>query len=350
MEGVKVEKQARQIPLAISIPIMCVVGSQFYVNLLLCEMSDPYEVFIAILVGIFSFTTQLGKRSKNKILGGSLASGLLFFLPGGWLRAACIGFFGSYLQTVGEVYTISLSLKSFRSDAVSLYNLLLTVLSASIFFALAFLPIKSVMDSFFFVIPVLCMQGVLVWFGVPAPPLEILKEKGNDSVLYDEVYKSLAALFHKAEFADFHQEYAELVDHDSGTRIPPKTRFWAVVEKVNVSFLSTALLGVLSTESSNSAYLVIFASTTMFSWLHANKMPERHVEMCVLMVSTLLLFVVLLYEVRPMFVIIMACSVYLVPSEDGYLSLDSYVIVVANAARSVLGAFLFAFMLRDKLV
>ncbi|OAG32588.1 hypothetical protein NEDG_02170 [Nematocida displodere] len=350
MDKFEIETERPRIPWAIGRSVCCVVMSTAYVNMVLCEISDPTEVLVTILAGSASILALYGPNSRVKLLISSLVSGLLLFIPNGLFRAGCAGAVAGYSQTVSEIYTARLSLKAFRADAVSFLNFVSTMQACVIFFLLAFTSFGDYAKSFGLAVVTIAVQAFLILYWVPIPPIEIIKRnlQGN-SLIYGDVYTMLTDLFKGAPFPSFHSEYSEIVDLSNGKTLPIQSKAWAVAQKVNVSFLTTAILGVLSSDTSNSSYLVLFSCTTMFSWMHAHRSPTQHVEMCTLTVAVMLLFIVLLYEVPPMLVIIMACSVYFVPSEEGFLALTSWAIAIANIFRSLFGAAVFYFLLRNRI-
>ncbi|KAI5171922.1 hypothetical protein NEFER03_1187 [Nematocida sp. LUAm3] len=342
------EKQI--MPTIMSRSLLLVVFSMFYVTAVLCEMSDPVEVLVSIIIGVFSFLANVGNSSKDKLVMASALSSVIYFLPKGLYRAALAGFLSSYLQATAEIYAVHISLKPFRSDAVSLVNFSSIMQAAVCFFFLAFLPVSSIVNSFAFMVFSVSIQVFLVLLFVPVPPLEMVrKDRSKDPYIYGEIYQALNALFSGIPFAEFHMEYTEIVDVDTRKPLPLRKIIWAAIEKVNVSFLSIALLGVLSTSNSESAYLVIFSATTMFTWLHAQNSPDTYAELMILTLCMLLLFIVLVYDVSPEFVLIMACSIYLVPTESTFLAMDSRVIAISSSAQHLLATPVYCILLRKRL-
>ncbi|KAI5188396.1 hypothetical protein NECID01_0027 [Nematocida sp. AWRm77] len=327
--------------------IVSVLGST-YVAFLSCYMSDPFQVCLAIASGMFSFAAMLGKRSKTKILVGSLLSSLLYFVSHPIVNAVLVGFLQAYLQTATEIYVSNLALKPFRSSAVELMNILFTMQTCMIFFFLIFATGTSLVNSLPFMLGVMLLQIGGVFFLIPTPPIEISSTAPDkNSMLYGSVYKKLVALYDKAPFSCFHAEYAEIVDVHNGKRPSFRAQAWAVLEKVNVSFITVALEGILSVETRNSsANLVVFTATTMFVWIYARCVPEKQLEMSMLSLGIMLLIMIRIAYVDPVFVLAMAGSIYLVPSEEGFLAQNAGVISYANSLRAVLATIAFYFLNR----
>lgn len=341
------ESYARTVPVPITISIFAVAAACSYPAALSCIMSDPTEVLISLLAGAFSFLGIIGNDTKTKIIVSSASSIVLYFMSSGYIKAFCIGLLLSYSQTVAEIHTSRLSLAPFRDLAISRLNILMTMQACLFFFLLAFVPIfKLLFNSFIFVFLLVVVQVVFVLLCAPTSPVELINLK-DSSVLYGPVYKKLSRIFRDAPFIWFHHEYIELVDKYSGSKLPTQHRVVSIVEKVNISFISVGVIGLLSTISYTSIYLTVFTSICMFKWLYASKYPNDYIILTVLSIGAVLLLT-FIYNVQPIFVILMGCSLYLVPSANGYLCLDAHVIGFSNTVRNILGVIVYTVLEKEE--
>lgn len=338
------------IPFAIGASIAYIIFSMTYITALSCQIASPMEILISIFAGAFVFVAQFGGNTKNKILLASLFSGLLYLVPPGMFRAFCIGLICAYAHTAAEIYSVNISVKAFRQQSVSYTNFLTSMQVCLSFFCLSFFPLEKLLDSFLFVFILVLSQSAAIFFFLPVPPYEIArKDRRNISLIYGTVYRELTKLFKGVPFSSFHAEYSELVEIDGGKKYATSARFWCVLEKLNVSFLSTAILGIISIEPRNTAYLVIFSLSTMFCWFYANSASEEHFEMCVVTLCVLLFLALFLYRMQPIFAVFLACSIYFTPTEEGYLSLDSRAIIFSNTLRYLFAAGVFFILAKERL-
>ncbi|KAH9386032.1 uncharacterized protein NEMAJ01_0928 [Nematocida major] len=335
------------IPAPINVSILAVVFCGSYPVILSCIMSDPTQVLISLIAGVLSFLAIPGRNSKMKLLVSTVLSMLLFFMPEGNVRAFFIGFSQSYSQTVAEIYTSNLSLVSFREMSVSLLGILTTMQSCFVFLLLAFLPwFAPLFSSFFCVFALISLEVAALLLCTPTPPSELL-ENADVSILYGDVYKNLASLFRNTPFAYFHREYTALVVKYNKKPIGTYARLCTIIEKVNISFISTGVLGLLSTISHSSIYLSIFSCVSMFKWIYANRYPKDYLILSIVCICLVLISMVL-YQVKPIFIILMAASLYLVPSSTGYISLDRYTIGISNTVRNSLGVLIYMLLLKEQ--
>lgn len=332
-------------PFAISTGIASAVLSTTYITALMCQLSDPLEIFASIFAGAFVFTAEIGGSTKNKLLLASGISGVLYFIPSGIFRSICIGLVFGYSHTLAEIYAVHISVRAFRHESVSYVNTLISMQVCLCFFCLSFPVIDQALSEPVFMVGVTLLQMLTVFFLLPAPPCELVREdKRNSSLIYGEVYKELAWLFKGAPFTSFHEEYSELVEIDGGKTDAFRTRLWAVFEKLSTSFLVTAILGIISISPKNTYKLVVFSVCPVFCWLYANKAHEKRFEMSVAALCILLLLVVLLFNIQPVFAVFLACSIYMTPSVSGYMSLDARVIILSNMMRYLLASGIFFFL------
>ncbi|KAI5191216.1 hypothetical protein NEMIN01_1424 [Nematocida minor] len=343
------EYDTRTVPAPIKLSIFAVVIASSYPAALSCIISDPWEVLVTLLAGSLSFLAIIGKSTKTKLTVSSAASFLLFFLPSGYFRAFCVGFLLAYSQTVAEIHTSRLSLSPFRDLAISLLGILMTMQACVFFFFLSFIPgFAPIFQSFFFVLALVCLQVALVVLCAPTPPVELINPQ-DASALYGPVYNKLSRIFKDTPFSCFYDEYSELVSRYSTDKRKTANRVSSIIEKVNISFISTGIVGLLSTISNTSMYLTIFTSVTMFKWIYANKYPKDYIILTV--ISTLVVLVsIFIYDIQPIFIILMGCSLYLVPSYNTYLCLDSYVIGVSNTIRNTLGTIVYIILEREQYI
>ncbi|KAI5163627.1 hypothetical protein NEAUS03_2355 [Nematocida ausubeli] len=336
------------VPLPITISILSATFSTAYPTLLSCIMSDPEEVFISLLAGCFAFIAIPGVNSKKKLIISCALSFPLFFIPEGYVRAFLIGIVLSYGQTVAEVHTAHLSLCAFRENALSQLGILLTMQTCLFFFFLSFIPnFEWLCSTFIFVLSLTIVEIAAIVFFVPDPPTEMITSN-NLNVLYNEVYYTLTNLFGNTPFHHFHREYTEIVDRYNKKVVPLYLRINAVVEKVNVSFISAGVGGLLST-TNNNIYLVIFSCLSMFKWVFSNQHNKEYIILSMASIA-LVLLAMLAYNVKPIFIILIGMSLYLVPSSDGYLKLDKYLIGISNSIRNLLGVVIFVILWREQII
>lgn len=341
------EDYVRLVPAPILVSIFAVVAACSYPAALSCIMSDPTEVLISLFASTLSFLGIVGKNTKTKIIACSACSISLHFMPSGYIKAFFIGLFLSYSQTVAEIHTSRLSLAPFRDLAISQVNALMTMQTCLFFFLLAFVPVfSSLFSSFLFVAFLVFGEVALVFLCAPTPPVELINKK-DSSALYGPVYKKLSAIFRDAPFIWFHHEYMELVDRYGGKKSLTQNRAMSIMEKVNFSFISVGVIGLLSTISYTSVYLTIFTSICMFKWVYACKYPNDYLILTVISIGLVLLFT-FIYNVQPIFIILMGCSLYLVPSPAGYLCLDAYVIGISNTIRNMLGIIVYIVLEKEE--
>ncbi|EIJ88303.1 hypothetical protein NEPAR06_1064 [Nematocida parisii] len=336
------------VPSSITLSILSVAFATTYPTILSCIMSDPDQVFISLLAGAFSFLTIPGTNSRAKLIGASVLSLPLFFIVDGYLRAFLIGFLQAYGQTVAEIHTAHLSLFSFREAALSQLGILLTMQTCMIFFFLSFLPgFEGVCKSFIFVFCLIMLEVLAVVLLVPEPPSEMIVSN-NLNVLYNEVYYALTKLLGNTPFYHFHREYTELVDKYNKPRVPAHLKISTILEKVNISFISTGVGGLLST-TTNNIYLIIYCSLSMFKWVFSNQHNKEYIILSTVSVGIVLLTMIV-YNVKPIFIILIGMSLYLVPSSEGYLQLDKCLIGVSNSIRNALGMFVFMILWREQVL
>ncbi|KAI5181595.1 hypothetical protein NEOKW01_1771 [Nematocida sp. AWRm80] len=339
------DTSTKSVPFPIRLSLVGAVLSNTYATVLCCEISDELEVFVSILGGVVCFASSLGKSTKKNMIVCSIASIVLSLFPAGVLRAFLVGAVYGYSQAVSEIHACNISLKAFRSETIQMVNFLMVLQVCLIMFLLAFTPLGSIARLFSFGIITVILQSILAYFFILMPPTEIIHSKtDSDSLIFGEVYNLLSFLFSKSSFQLFHQEYSEIVDKHTGKATTNRQRIFTIIQKLNVSFLSTGLVGILSTGTTNVNYLVVFTAVTMFCWIHANLTPSQHMNMSVLTVLIALILIMIMYRLSPAFVLVMGGSIYLVPDNEGYLALDKSIICTVFIIRSILGAIVYAIL------
>lgn len=331
------------------------VSCTAYTTTLSCELSVPTEVLWSLFGGTCSLFACFTCNSRRKLFLGGVLSFAIYFISNRNLRAFVIGGLSAYLQTSNEIYASHLSLRKYRGDAIALSNFLSSMFSWISFFLLSFLPpFKALVLSKFVGIFCPLAHVLIVFLFLSDPPVEIIfaKKRGNPSTfLFGEIYQELGLLFSSVPFSIFHDEYTELVGRAEPRRAPPGVfdLAYAVLLKVNISFVFLGLLGILSTKSSGTMYLVAFAASNMFNWLVAQNFPSIHIEFCLLMTCVLLVFLLIFCYIDPSIIFIMAFGMYFVPSEEEYLALRPRIIALASSIKYLLASATF-FVLQDYLI
>lgn len=327
---------------AIARSVGVAVFSAAYANMVLFSISDPSEILVSMLASAFSLFSLAPFDSKKKLAASTLFSAVLFFIPDGYWRAGIAGAVSGYTNSVVEIYAARLSLVSLRTEAMCFAAFTTALQHCAVFFSFTFLPLPDFLRMPAFVFPLLGFEVFLVLRHACVPPAELMEKKGKDSgFVYGEVYTALLDIFRGTPFLFFHREYSELVDVSAGEGTRARNRLYSVVQRLNFSFLATAARAYLLVAPRSTFYLVVLTLLSVFNWVYANQEPERYFEMYMLSVSLCASAMILLGHASPFTIILIACSIYIIPGKSCFPYVDSSVIVCTNVLRQVLASALF---------
>lgn len=327
---------------AIARSVAVAVFSAAYANMVLFSLREPSQILVSMLAASFSFFSLVYFQSKKKLVGSTICSAVLFFMPDGYWRAGIAGALSGYTHSVVEIYAARLSLVSLRMEAMCFTAFMTAIQCCIVFFSFTFLALSDLLRMSLFVFPLLGLEVFLVLRYACVPPSELLEAKGKDNgVIYGEVYTALLDIFRGTPFLFFHREYSELVDVSEGEGIRARNRIYAVIQRLNFSFLATAAQAYLLTGPRNTFYLIVLTLLSVFNWVYANQEPERYFQMYMLSVSLCACAMILIGHASPFTIILIACSIYIIPSKSCFSSVDSSVIVCTNVIRQLLASAVF---------